>query len=128
MDERSKPLEGMKILVAEDTSDIQLLFNILLSSAGATVDLASDGLEAVEKACEAEYDLILMDLRMPGISGHEATMALRNKGFSNPVVAITAHLDAREITACQNSGFSGCIEKSLTKEKLISRILGLVAC
>ncbi len=122
-----KPLNGKKILVADDTADIQLLFNILLSSAGATVDVAKDGYEAVNKASATTYDVILMDLRMPGLTGHEVTTQLRNSGFSNPVIAITAHLGAPEINECQKSGFSDYIEKSVTRDSLVSRILGLLA-
>ena len=122
-----KPLSGKKILVADDTADIQLLFNILLSSAGATVDVAKDGQDALTKAAATSYDVILMDLRMPGLTGHEAAIQLRNNGYSNPVIAITAHLGTREIDECRDSGFSDYIEKSVTKESLISRILGLLA-
>jgi hypothetical protein len=122
-----QPLIGLKILVADDTADILLMFTILLSSAGATVDVAKDGYEAIDKANATTYDVILMDLRMPGLTGHEVTTQLRNSGFSNPIIAITAHLDAPQMTACQKSGFSDYIEKSVTQESLVSRILGLLA-
>ncbi|MEI6397378.1 MAG: response regulator [Pseudomonadota bacterium] len=122
-----KPLDGLKILVTDDTADILILFTILLNSAGAKVDVASSGHEAVDRAMASGYDIVLMDLRMPGMTGHEATMKLRNNGYSNPVIAITAHLDEREINECRNSGFSDCIEKSVTRESLVSKILGLLA-
>jgi len=122
-----RPLEGVKILVTDDTKDIQIMFTILLDSAGATVDVANDGLEAITKSTVTIYDIILMDLRMPGLTGYEAIAQIRNNGYSNPVIAITAQLGQREITACQKAGFSDYIGKCATQESLVSKILGLLS-
>ncbi len=69
----SVPLKDTRILVVDDSLDNQLLIGRILRLFGATVDLANDGIEAVEKALKQTYDVVLMDLQMPRLGGVEAT-------------------------------------------------------
>jgi len=88
----------MKILIAEDDSMIQTLSGKLMNHWGFDFDMASNGLEAVEKAQmhEGEYDLCLMDIDMPIMNGFEATKIIRRKLKYFPIMAVTGNLQAKQ--------------------------------
>ena len=106
-----KPLSGVRILLAEDAPDSQLLIERFLRIEGAEVDLAEDGAEAVKKATATNYDVILMDIQMPVLDGYGATAALRCQGYLGPIIALTAHAMPGE---CEKSIRAGC-DHHLTK-------------
>ncbi|HVT81455.1 MAG TPA: ATP-binding protein [Phycisphaerae bacterium] len=88
-------LPPARILLAEDGLDNQLLISHILEKHGARVEIASDGSEAVQKAILAQadnmpYDLILMDIQMPGTDGNSATALLRSKSIETPIIALSA--------------------------------------
>ncbi len=87
----SSLLIGRRILLVEDSEDNQFLIKHYLSLAGAEVHVASDGQQGLQKSRSVQFDLIIMDIQMPGIDGHEATRRLREEGFDKPIVALTAH-------------------------------------
>ena len=73
------PLQGVKLLLAEDYFDIRLLLSLRLKQLGAEVDVAGSGREVIEKALRHDYDVILMDIKMPDMNGLEALKVLRSK-------------------------------------------------
>ncbi len=81
-----------RLLLAEDTLQLQKLEVMLLEGYGLKVDVANNGLEAVEKGRSGEYQLILMDMQMPEIGGVEATQTLRQQGCTTPIVALSANV------------------------------------
>ncbi|MFW7381763.1 MAG: ATP-binding protein [Oligoflexus sp.] len=83
-------LQGVHVLVVEDVPDNQYLIRQILRRSGATVDLAENGQEGIEKALMCEYDIILMDLQMPVKDGLVATAELRHQGYCKPIVAVSA--------------------------------------
>ncbi|HYX36332.1 MAG TPA: response regulator [Oligoflexus sp.] len=87
----SSQLEGAKVLPADDTLDNPCLVAKYLTRAGATVDVAGDGEEAVTMAQAGDYDVVLMDIQMPKLDGYEATAKLRNEGYERPIVTLTAY-------------------------------------
>ncbi len=111
--EKKTPLEGLRILLVEDAPDNQALFSILLKRAGAEVDTASDGIEAVRKAQEQDYSLVLMDVQMPRMDGYEATKRLRQGGCKIPIIALTAHAMPEEKERCLAAGYSNFLSKPL---------------
>ncbi|MEN9361573.1 MAG: hypothetical protein RL095_3108 [Verrucomicrobiota bacterium] len=113
-----KPLEGRRILVAEDQEINQMIIIELLHSAGAHVDLASDGHEAVKRTESAEYDLVLMDIQMPVLDGHEATRRIRAAGGTMPIIAMTAHAFNAEKERCLANGMNDHVSKPFNKEEL----------
>jgi PAS domain S-box-containing protein len=115
-------LSGLKILVVEDTIDIQLLIRLYLIGAGANVETASNGAEAIQMIAENSYDLVLMDLQMPVMDGYEATTTLRESGFRKPIVALTAHALADQRDRCLASGFNAHVIKPINRQTLISVI------
>ena len=87
---KSLPLNGLSILVVEDMDDNWLLMKHTLQQLGANSDRAEDGLIGVQMALSGSYHVILMDLAMPRMSGFEATQALRSRGYSGVIIAVSA--------------------------------------
>lgn len=105
--------QGLRVLLAEDNPINALLARSLLEREGCTVDRAANGSEAVEAASVAGYDLILMDVRMPVMDGLEAAAALRARGVSTPIVALTADTFADDRKACIAAGMDDFLSKPL---------------
>ena len=79
------------------------------------VDQAFNGAEAIQKALESNYDLILMDIQMPLIDGYTATSRLRKMGLLTPIIAVTAHAMLEDRTRCLEAGCNGYMTKPLNK-------------
>jgi len=77
-------------LLTDDNEDIVELIKLILEDSGYQLITASDGNEAASTCLDQNHDLVLMDLNMPNMSGFDATKTLRDNGFSNPIVALTA--------------------------------------
>jgi signal transduction histidine kinase len=120
------PLQGRHILVVDDSLDNQLLIGRTLKLLGAHIELANDGLEAVHKAMEKSYDVVLMDLQMPRLGGVEATRILREKGFTQPIVALTAHAMKEDRQRCLRVGCTDYLTKPIQRAHLV-RVLEKVA-
>jgi PAS domain S-box-containing protein len=112
------PLPGVNILVADDSSDNRLLISRILNKTGAHVDLAVDGCKAVEKAREAEYDIVVMDMQMPNLDGYEATRQLRGSGFAGPIIALTANAMRNDREKCLEAGCSDYLPKPIDPVQL----------
>lgn len=110
------------ILLAEDSEDNAFLVCHYVKPLGVNVDVAIDGLQAVKMAGQKNYDCILMDIQMPGMDGLEATRKIRQKGFKNPIIALTAHaLPAESVKSIQ----AGCdlhLTKPINKLELLSAL------
>jgi two-component system CheB/CheR fusion protein len=115
-------IDGVRVLVAEDTSDIQILLQEFITMAGGVVDIAKDGAEALEKASTGVYDIVLMDIGMPKMDGYTAARRLREQKFSAPIVALTAHSMREEIQRCLESGCNAHLAKPLQWDDLIQSI------
>lgn len=120
---QKKMLNGMRILVVDDSPDNQQLFMLLLSKAGAITDVASNGSEGVNAALTNEYDVVLMDVQMPIMDGHQATQLLRSKGYTSPVVALTAHAMVEERARATQSGFTDFLSKPVHRDDLVQMLL-----
>ena len=113
------PLAGMKILLADDLEDNQMLIRVYLGKSGAEVMTVNNGREAVQAAQEKNPDVVLMDIQMPVMDGHEAIRQLRSIGFSKPIIALTAHAMAEERDRCFESGCTDYLTKPISKEILL---------
>lgn len=104
----------LHVLVVEDNSINQNLVRHLLSQWGITYEITDRGEEAIQKLKDGDFDLVLMDIQMPGMDGYETTVAIRRElGLSIPVIAMTAHALAQEKERCLASGMDGYISKPL---------------
>ena len=120
-------LDGIKILVAEDTPDSQLLIRKILEMAGATVELVANGEEAVAKASVNDYDIILMDMQMPRLDGCAATALLRSQGYSKPIIALTAFAMPKDKERALAVGCTDYVAKPIRRNAIIEKITSLVA-
>ncbi|MDY7078908.1 MAG: response regulator [Chloroflexota bacterium] len=113
-----------RILVAEDERDIRELIGFTLRFAGLDVTLTKNGVEAVEKAPELQPDLIMLDVRMPKMTGYEACRALKNNPDTNkiPVVILSAKGQDGEIQEGMNSGADHYIVKPFAPDELTNRV------
>jgi CheY-like chemotaxis protein len=121
---RSEPLTG-SILFAEDGPDNQALVRHILERAGAKVTLANNGRIAVDKAIAARdactpFDLILMDMQMPELDGYDASRLLRDKGFTLPIIALTANAMEGDREKCLAAGCTDFISKPIEAPQLLS--------
>ncbi len=110
-----------KILIADDNYSSRKLMKVLLEGIGCTCDFARNG-QAVLDMITPEYDIILMDIRMPDMSGLEVTAKLRAKGFSKPIIAVTAFAMPYDQQECLNAGCNGYLSKPLSRDVLISTL------
>jgi signal transduction histidine kinase len=104
-------IRGMHILLAEDHRDLHLAVRQFLERAGATVESAYDGRQAVEIASAATFDVLLIDLRMPHTDGFEATRILRARGYSLPIIALTADPTTMYHEEALEAGCDACLAK-----------------
>lgn len=97
----------------------------LLADVGLRVDLANDGLAALDLARRNDYDLILMDMQMPRLNGADATRAIRAlPGYGQtPIVALTANAFAEDRRCCLEAGMSDFISKPADPEVLYATLL-----
>jgi two-component system cell cycle response regulator DivK len=108
-------MTGERILVVEDNDKNLKLTRDVLEWAGFTVEAAITGEDAVAQAQQSVPDLILMDLQLPGIDGHEALARLRNNQLTRnvPVIALTASAMPMDRERALAAGFDGFLEKPI---------------
>jgi CheY-like chemotaxis protein/HPt (histidine-containing phosphotransfer) domain-containing protein len=106
------------IVVAEDHDVNQTLFRTILEKMGHRTILASDGVQAIEAVESNEVDLVFMDVQMPRKNGYQATEAVRAKGFSMPIIAVTANAMKGEREKCVAVGMNDFLGKPFGKSDL----------
>ena len=119
-DDRVVPVRfaGIRILLVEDNPVGALLARTLLRREGCVVETAATGDEAIAAMKRARYDLVFMDMRMPGMDGPAATRAIRAGGDRTPIVALTANAFAEDRQACLEAGMNDHLVKPLEAEAL----------
>jgi len=116
-------LTGLRVLLAEDNPINALLARTLLTRAGCIVTTAQDGDEAVTAAAAAQYDLILLDIRMPRVDGLEAAERIRKGGGPSaavPIVALTADAGEHERVQALKAGMDDFITKPIDAPRLLA--------
>jgi len=126
-------LRGRKVLVVDDIAVNRLLLQAMLRAEGMVVELACDGLQAVQRVESEAFDLVLMDLSMPVMDGYQATRAILDStsGVSDgaravlaapPIIAVTANQASGERARCLAAGMSDYLTKPIVRLALLAAI------
>jgi CheY-like chemotaxis protein len=116
----------LNILLAEDNLLNIKLMTVLFAPYGIAIQVAVNGMEAVEKIKINNFDLLLMDMEMPVMNGYEVTKIIRNKLKNNiPIIALTTNEHAGEKEKCLQLGINGYISKSIDEAALFHTIYTL---
>ena len=113
---------GCRVLLTEDVETNQIVAAEMLRELGCIVDTASNGQEAVMAFSQKQYHIIFMDCHMPIMNGYDATKALREKGCTIPIIALTAHTFQEEVQKCLAAGMDDFVSKPIRHE-LLSKML-----
>ena len=118
--------DALRILAAEDNADNQQFLLAMFEKRGDTLQVVNNGREAVEAYRATSFDLILMDIQMPEMSGAEATAAIRRleipTGRHTPIIALTAHAMNGDRERYLASGMDGYVSKPIRREELFREI------
>ena len=116
----------LRVLVVDDNPSNRLVAAKMLKDFDIQTDTACDGAEAVTAANRFNYDLILMDVRMPEMDGFQATRAIRARGERRstvPIIAFTANAFMEDIRECREAGMNDFVVKPARKKALVEAIL-----
>jgi len=121
-DERSFDLSNTHILVAEDEEDNYEYLHVMLKRKVERISRAKNGDEVIEYLKRESPDLILMDLKMPGMNGYEATREIRKSNLAIPIIALTAYSQPEEKKLAAEAGCTAFISKPIRKEQLFKEL------
>ncbi len=102
-----------RILLVEDDELIGRMVTLRLRVKGHGVELAANGREGIDKALAGDYDLVLMDMHMPVMDGHEAVRRLREQGYQGVIAALTASAMSQDNRAAIDAGCDHFISKPI---------------
>ncbi|CAM0913111.1 unnamed protein product [Alopecurus aequalis] len=133
-----KPLEGMRVLLVEDTMVLQTIQKKILTILGAAVEIAGDGSKAVAMftqglenadAVALPYDVIFMDCQMPVMDGYEATRRIREEEsrhrIHTPIIALTAHSEEEYLQETIQAGMDLYLTKPIQRKKIVDAVYQL---
>jgi CheY-like chemotaxis protein len=120
-----------RILLADDNQANQKLISFRLSQAGAEVVTAGNGNEALDRTNEAAmegrpFDAVIMDMQMPVLDGYEAVRQLRARGFTEPILAVTAYAMNEDREECLSMGCDDFISKPIEWDRLMAKLTRLL--
>lgn len=120
LEEMGRPL---RVLIVDDNPTNRLVASKMLQEFGVQISMAADGAEAVASAIKFNFDIILMDVRMPEMDGFAATRAIRSRGNNVPIVAFTANAFADDVDDCKSAGMSDFVAKPVRKPLLLAAMI-----
>ncbi|WP_316790537.1 ATP-binding protein [Pedobacter frigoris] len=121
--EADKPFAGVNILLVEDNEMNVLVAQNFLKRWGAHVDIAINGLEALNMLDVEKHNLVLMDLHMPVMDGYEASSKMRENGVTLPIIALTANLPNEIEEQVKQSGIDNIVVKPFLPDELYRKVL-----
>jgi PAS domain S-box-containing protein len=121
-----KAISKLNILLAEDNLVNIALITHLFNEGGIKLDVAKNGRIAVDMIRNHTYDLVLMDMEMPEMSGYQATKVLRQENNAIPIIAMTAHAMAGEREKCLRLGMNEYISKPINANLLFVKIYNII--
>jgi PAS domain S-box-containing protein len=117
-----RPVLNHRVLVVDDGETNRKLLRLVLGRAGAQIEQAENGRQAVARAMTESFDLILMDMQMPIMDGYAATQELRARGLTIPIIALTANAMKGDEVRCYEAGCSGYLSKPIDQDLLLSTV------
>ena len=116
------------VLVVEDNEQNLYLVRFLLEGAGWTVVAAPDGPRALEEARSGRFDLVLLDIQLPGMDGHAVARELRRIPALDgvPIVAVTSYAMLGDRERCLEAGCTGYVEKPINPDTFLDEVVGYV--
>lgn len=117
----------VRALVAEDHPVNRTIIQLLLDQLGVEYAVVEDGLQALEAVANEAFDLVLMDVRMPGMDGLEASRRMRSSGFTAPIIAVTADAMEANDPDLVRAGLDGVLAKPITLATLSQTIATVLA-
>ncbi|OPY64373.1 MAG: Sporulation initiation phosphotransferase F [Syntrophorhabdus sp. PtaU1.Bin050] len=118
-------MKTMRLLVVDDEENIRFLFKEELEEEGYEVDLASSGLEALSKIKDSLYDLVVLDIKMPGMSGIQTLNEIKNINKDLPVILCSAYGEFKQDFSSWVS--DGYVVKSADTSELKQTIKSILA-
>ncbi len=115
----------MKVLVVEDDLTVGRFVKRGLEEQRMNVDLVEDGPQGLERASRGEYDVIVLDLRLPGMNGVEVLRTLRDRGIDTPVLVLTAQDAVDSKVQALRTGADDYVTKPFSFEELLARVEAL---
>ena len=119
------PPRGVRVLLVDDGRMNQEIARIFLEHAGYDVKVADDGAAALAALEQDTYDIVLMDMQMPGMDGAEATRRIRARGgrFADmPIVALSARVFSEDVAECLDAGMNGHLAKPFDRAEMVATI------
>ncbi len=116
----------LKVLMVDDTAVNRELVKLMLEPLGLQIEEAAGGADGVQAAMTKPFDLILMDVRMPGVDGLEATRLIRAVSALNrrtPILALTADVQPENAAACRGAGMDDVLAKPIVPAQLIGKLI-----
>ncbi|MHC4544971.1 MAG: response regulator [Planctomycetota bacterium] len=113
---------SQQILVVEDDFASQQVILGMLEETNLQAEIANNGIEAVNKITSGSYDLIFMDMQMPNMNGYDATKIIREKGYTLPIIALTAYAMKGDEEKCLNVGCDAYLPKPVDAENLFETL------
>jgi len=123
-------LADLRIVVVEDHDDARRYLDLFLGQLGAKVMVARNAFEGLEAIKDTHPDLVLSDIKMPGMNGFELLDKIRalgsDAGGSVPVIAMSAFFSETDRKRMHHTDFRACLSKPFTPDKLVETILGIL--
>jgi CheY-like chemotaxis protein len=121
--QEDKPFSGMHMLLVDDNPMNVMVAQNFLQRWGASIDVAVNGLEAVNQVNEKRHRLVLIDLHMPVMDGYEAVRQMRTNGISIPIIALTANLPSEIERDIAKAGMNDLVVKPFLPDELYRKVL-----
>lgn len=114
------PGNTLRVLVAEDNPDNQLLLQLILEQVNAGFVIVDNGHKAVERLLSEDFDLVFMDMQMPVMGGEEATRLIRHAGINVPVIALTANVMTEDVERYREAGCQAVLAKPVVRKDFMA--------
>jgi len=122
IDSKEADLSSKSLLLVEDNKVNQLVVKSILENTGIKIEIVENGKDAVEKVAKLDFDIILMDLRMPEMGGIEATRLIRKMPADKqiPIIALTANVASSDRSECAEAGMNDFMSKPFEAQELLN--------